>query len=237
MLNPYAVPNFWDQLPFDNKLMVWKIVGEQERVERYRARVLRFKLRGFVGEDEWKQLSQGIKDWLRLDRSLSLSERAQPNSAGFQRLEGIRRSLEASLRGLLTSLFRCDEADILNVKGEAWTQMAFHICAIEPRDDSDVAEIRATTADGLHRIRLLLLKMPEGGPYVGVNIRYYGPQRFRTGGVMDSVGRRGGTMQEFKFGNLQAAVQVLGLDDPRVFENWHIRGDGARGSGRTYICK
>ena len=205
-MNPYAVPDFWDQLPFENKLMVWKIVGEQERVERYRARVLRFELKDSVGEDEWKQLSQGIKDWLRLDRSLSLSERAQPNSAGFQRLEGIRRSLEASLRGLLTSLFRCDEADILNVKGEAWTQMAFHICLIEQRDDSDVAEIWAKTADGLHRIRLLLLQMPEGGPYVGVNIRYYGPQRFSTGGVIDRVGRRGGTMQEFKFENLQAAV-------------------------------
>jgi hypothetical protein len=194
-LNPYAVPDFWDQLPFENKLMVWKIVGEQERVERYRARVLRFKFKGFVSEDDWRQLSQGIENWFRLNRTLRLFS-----------LERVRRSLEASLRGLLTSLFRCDEADILNVKGEAWTQMAFHICLIEQRDDSDVAEIWAKTADGLHRIRLLLLQMPEGGPYVGVNIRYYGPQRFSTGGVIDRVGRRGGTMQEFKFENLQAAV-------------------------------
>ena len=39
-------------------------------------------------------------------------------------------------------------------------------------------------------------------------------------------------MQEFELGNLQAPVQVRGLDDPRVFENWHLRTDGARGSDR-----
>ncbi len=65
-----------------------------------------------------------------------------------------------------------------------------------------------------------------------MNIRYYGPQRFRTGGVLDRVRHRGGTMQEFELGNLQAPVQVRGLDDPRVFENWHLRTDGARGSDR-----
>ena len=153
---PGPFPRPWDLLPFDNQLMVWRHLGEQERAERYRARVLRFKFKGFVSEDDWRQLSQGIENWFRLNRTLRLFS-----------LERVRRRLEASLRRLLTSLFQCDEADRLNVTGEAWTQMAFHICVIEPAGGGDVAEIRATTADGLHRIRLLLLEMPEGGPERG----------------------------------------------------------------------
>jgi hypothetical protein len=228
-MHPYTVPDSlslttagtWDEIPFDNQLMVWQHLGEQERADRYRARVLRFKLKGFVLEDEWRQLSQGIEEYLMLSRTLRLFS-----------LEGVRRRLEASLRGLLTSLFRCDEADQVNVTGEVWRQVAFHIRAVYEQAGGDTPEIRATSADGLHRIRLLLLEMPVGGPYRAVSIRYYGPQRFNTGGVADLATGRGGTMQEFEFGNLQAPVQVRGLDDSRVFENWHLTRDGARGSGR-----
>ncbi len=109
---PGPFPRPWDLLPFDNQLMVWRHLGEQERAERYWRRVLRFKFKGFVNEDIWRQLSQGIQQYLQLSRTLR-----------FFATQKVRRSLEANLRGLLTSLFRCDEADQVNVTGEVWRQI------------------------------------------------------------------------------------------------------------------
>jgi hypothetical protein len=252
----------WDKLPFDNQVMVWQILGEHEREERYWARMLRFKLKCFVREDQWRQLSQGIKEYVKLSQGLLLfsrdrvrrgleaslrelltsDEADQVNVTGevwrqvaFDILavyrDRVRRGLEASLRELLTSLFQCDEADQVNVTGEVWRQVVFDILAVYERAGGDTPEIRATSADGLHRIRLLLLEMPDGGP-TAVSIRYYGPQRFNTGGMefFWETGR-GGNMHEFL--NFQAPVQVQGLDDSRVFENWHLHDDGARGSNRN----
>ena len=182
--------------------------------------MLRFKLKCFVREDQWRQLSQGIKEYVKLSQGLLLFSR-----------DRVRRGLEASLRELLTSLFQCDEADQVNVTGEVWRQVVFDILAVYERAGGDTPEIRATSADGLNRIRLLLLEMPDGGP-TAVSIRYYGPQRFNTGGMefFWETGR-GGNMHEFL--NFQAPVQVQGLDDSRVFENWHLHDDGARGSNRN----
>ena len=205
----------WDKLPFDNQVMVWQILGEHEREERYWARMLRFKLKCFVREDQWRQLSQGIKEYVKLSQGLLLFSR-----------DRVRRGLEASLRELLTS----DEADQVNVTGEVWRQVVFDILAVYERAGGDTPEIRATSADGLHRIRLLLLEMPDGGP-TAVSIRYYGPQRFNTGG-MEFFWETGMGEHMHEFLNNQA-LQVQGLDDSRVFENWHLHDDGARGSNRN----
>jgi hypothetical protein len=216
---PGPFPRPWDVLPFDNQLMVWRHLGEQERARRYRARVLRFKFKGFVTEDIWRQLSQGIQQYLQLSRTLKF----------FATLQ-VRRSLQANLRELLTSLFGCDVADPVNVTGEVWRQIDFHIHAVYERAGGDTPEIRATSADGLHRIRLLLLEMPDGRP-TAVSIRYYGPQRFNTGG-MEFFWETGMGEHMHEFLNNQA-LQVQGLDDSRVFENWHLHDDGARGSNRN----
>jgi hypothetical protein len=207
----------WDEIPFDNQLMIWQNVFEQMRAERYRARVLRFRLTGFIGETEWRELWQGIEDWLDLEH------RAQRQTQARLRQQAVGRRLEARLREVLTALFPCEAADQTNVTREAWTQIVFHIQAVLSPGGGALPELRATSADGLHRIRLLLLEMPEGGPYVGVRMQYYGPQRFRTGGVLQRVPganmNRGGTMQEF---HSREALEVHGLDDTRVFENWHV---------------
>jgi hypothetical protein len=230
-MNPYTVhhprkhhrthlttASSWDEIPFDNQLMVWRNVFEQMRAERYRARVLRFKLKGFIGEAEWRELWQGIEDWLDLEH------RAQRQTQARLEQQAIERRLETRLREVLTALFRCDTADKTNVTGEAWAQIAFHIQAVLSPGGGELPEIRATSADGLHRIRLLLSSLPEGGPYVGINIMYYGPHRFRTGGVLDRVRganmNRGGTMQEFVHGG--EPLQVRGLDDPRVWDHWQV---------------
>jgi hypothetical protein len=113
------------------------------------------------------------------------------------------------------------EEDELNLTGQAWTQIAFHIQAIAPQDDGWTgfrhAEIRATSADGLHHIRLRFCRMPVDGPYLFVNIRYSGPQHFRTFDTCDYLSSRGGTLQEYRRQTLYNGP--LGLDDPRVFEN------------------
>jgi hypothetical protein len=165
----------WDEIPFDNQLMIWRNVFEQERAERYRARVLRFQLRGFIGEAEWSELARGCGRWLRLFYTHRLHGR---------RRQAVDAGLEARLRQVLTALFRCDAADEMNVAGDCWAQIAFHIQAVLLAGGDDVFELQATSADGLHRIRLLLSCLPQGGPYVGVNIRS------RDGGAAPAARRR-----------------------------------------------
>jgi hypothetical protein len=154
-----------------------------------------------------------------------------------EELHAVERRLETRLRSVLDALFRTDTQDEVNLTAEAWRQVVFRIQAVQREISTAngyrLAEIRATSADGLHRVRLWLTRLPEGGPYVGVRIRYYGPQRFRTGGVLHRVRgatdtatdtatvNRGGTMQEFY--SRHEHLPVRGLDDPRVFENWYIR--------------
>jgi hypothetical protein len=229
-MNPYTVhhprkhhrthlttASSWDEIPFDNQLMVWRNVFEQVRAERYRARVLRFRLTGFIGEAEWRELWQGIEAWPDLDR------RAQRQTQARLEQQAMERRLEARLREVLTALFRCAAADKMNVAGEAWAQIAFNIQAVLPGGGGALPELRATSADGLHWIRLLLRELPEGGPYVGVRVLYYGPQSFRTGGVLQRVRGAntswGGTMQEL---HSREAIEVHGLDDTRVWEHWIV---------------
>jgi hypothetical protein len=70
-MNPYTVhhatlttTSSWDEIPFDNQLMIWRNVYEQMRVDRYRARELRFGFFGFIALAERKELWQGVQDWL-----------------------------------------------------------------------------------------------------------------------------------------------------------------------------
>jgi hypothetical protein len=244
-MNPYTVHNAttpsattassWDEIPFDNQLMIWRNVYEQERaeriVERYRPRVLRFQLIGFISEAEREELRLGVEHWTDVWNRYALAN----DGLNFEdwpplpteQLNAIEARLETRLRSVFDGLFRADTQDEVNLTAEAWTQVVWRIQAVLPESTTENgyrhAQIRATSTDGLHRVRLWLVRLPEGGPYVGVRIRYYGPQRFRTGGVLDRVRganmNRGGTMQEF---HSREQLQVRGLDDPRVFENWAI---------------
>jgi hypothetical protein len=209
--------------------MIWQNVFEQERAERYRARVLRFQLTGFIGEAEREELLLGVEHWCA---QWSLYEQAN-DGLNFddwpsepEQLHAVERRLETRLRPVFDTLFRADTQERVNLMADAWTQIVFHIQAVLPESRTANgyrhAQIRATSADGLHQIRLMLTALPVGGPYVCVTIRYYGPQRFRTGGVFvrGANMNRGGTMQEFV--NSGEQLQVRGLDDQRVFENWHL---------------
>jgi hypothetical protein len=92
---------------------------------------------------------------------------------------------------------------------------------VETPDHRRAAEIRASSADGLHRLRLRFCQLPlDGPPYTCVNIRYYGPQRFRTFDNYAIHLDRGGQLREWLAERPLAADVPRGLDDPRVFEHW-----------------
>jgi hypothetical protein len=48
----------------------------------------------------------------------------------------------------------------------------------------DFAHLKAASADGLHRIRLSFTRLPVGGPYASVSIKYVGPRA--SGRLMNS---------------------------------------------------
>ena len=133
--------------------------------------------------------------------------------------------LETRLSAVFHALFRPDTQDRVNLTGDAWTQIVFHIQSLLPEindrryvDRYGVrhAAIRATSADGLHHIRLQFTRFPVGGPYTSVNIQYVGPHRFRTFDAYNLSQARGGALEEFRGGPAVARP----LDDPGVFEGW-----------------
>ncbi len=113
-------------------------------------------------------------------------------------MHAIERSLETRLRAVVDEVFRplprnsgvqaagvqAAETDELNLTGDAWTQIGFRIQAVLPEFESDFpeedecGEIRATSADGLHRIKLTFF--PWLADTCRVEVQYVGPQRFRT---------------------------------------------------------
>jgi hypothetical protein len=120
------------------------------------------------------------------------------------------------------TVFRPADADELNQPEPP----AFMVQALRPetrRGHTRPAEIRATSPDGLHRLRLLLLRLPVAGPFTIVGIWYYGPQRFRTFSNYNSPLLRGGMLREYRAaeGAQPPLAAPRGLDDPRVFEHWH----------------
>jgi hypothetical protein len=127
------------------------------------------------------------------------------------------------------TVFRPDDADELNQP----ERPAFRVQAFRQEDSLGLlrfAEVRATSADGLHRLRLQLFlcrgapsaQFPPitNGTLTRVNIRYYGPQRFRTFDNYDIHADRGGMLREYLAQQPLAADVPRGLDDPRVFEHW-----------------
>jgi hypothetical protein len=223
----------WDDIPFDNQLMIHRYVYEQERADRYRARALRFEFRGFIAQADRQELLQALEAWLTLRANLPTSFQQVEQHA--QQQAAIRRRLETRLRAVFDSVFRCwdffdgpDElnSDELNLSDEAWAQVALHVQRLLPEvetpDHRQAAEIRATSADGLHRLRLRFCQLPlHGPPYTCVNIRYYGPQRFRTFDNWHYAAARGGLVQECRGSTQHPDTQhPEALDDPRVFEDW-----------------
>jgi hypothetical protein len=217
---PVTTATSWDQTPFDNQLMILQYAHEHYLAnrDRFRARVLAFRFSGFIAQADRQALWQGVEDWqlqwrLYADSNNGLNVDDWPPEP--EQLQAVERHLETCLRAVFDALFSPDTEDELNLTEIAWTQIVFRIQAVLPEFESAngfrPAEIRATSADGLHRIRLIVCRLPEAGPYTCVNIRYYGPQRFRT------FDTREGALHEFRAPQLR---HVHGLDEPRVFENW-----------------
>jgi hypothetical protein len=219
----------WDEMPLDIQLEILKQAHEQERAERYQARVLRFQFKGYIALTDRQELWMLVEDWLETHSVQTLTETQAIET------QAIERCLETRLRAVFDTLFRSwtdafDSPDELNLTDQAWAQTAFHIQAVLPEVESPDgpadfgyrhAQIRATSADGLHRIRLLFCRMPVGGPYTCVNIMYYGPQRFRTFDDYNISAARGGIVEESLAQQPLAADVPRGLDDPRVFHHWH----------------
>jgi hypothetical protein len=222
-MNSYTVHHSvrWDEIPFDNQLMICRSVYEQMRVDRYRARELRFGFFGFIALADRQELWQGVQDWLnRETHPITHYQEEQQQIAQEQ----ILRRLETRLRAVFNSLFR-NADDELNLTGHAWTQIVFRIQSVMPEMESANgyrhAEIWATIADGLHRVRLLFVRLPLEGPYTSVNIRYVCPQRFSTFDTHDFFQSRGGTLEEFRAPLHEGrALAARPLDDAVVFQDW-----------------
>jgi hypothetical protein len=222
----------WDDIPFDCKLRCLRLAFEAERADRYRARALRFEFRGFIALADRQELLQALEAWLTLRLPTSLQQVEQH----AQQQAAIRRRLETRLRAVFDSVFRCSDffddelnSDELNLSDEAWAQVAFHVQSLLPEVETPVetphhrqaAEIRASSADGLHRLRLRFCQLPlDGPPYTCVNIRYYGPQRFHTFDNWHYAAARGGLVQECRGWWTTQPPHPEALDDPRVFEHW-----------------
>ena len=174
--------------------------------ERYRARELRFSFHGFIALADREALWQGLNEYERL--RIATHDEAPP----FMRRrleEEILQRLEPRLSAVFHALFQPDTEDRVNLAGHAWTQIVFQITNLDPEiNDHDYvqrhgvrfAQIVASSADGLHRIRLQFTRFPVGGPYTSVNIQYVGPQRFRTFDEYNHHQSRGGTLEELRGG-------------------------------------
>jgi hypothetical protein len=203
----------WDDIPFDLKVRCLKLARELERAERYRARVLCFQFRGHIALADHQELQQALEQWQNLY--------TQEHEPGAQ--QPILRRLETRLGAVFDAVFRPDGADELNQP----ERPAFRVQAF--RQVSSIAglrflEVRATSADGLHRMRLHLMvgapdyPLIDNGTLTRIIFRYYGPQRFLTFDDYDIHADRGGMVLEWLPQHPLAAPR--GLDDPRVFEDW-----------------
>jgi hypothetical protein len=231
-MNPYTVDHAthttassWDEIPFDNQLMIWRSVYEDMLADRRRARLLCFKFMGFIAQVDRLELLLGVDTWLhqwRLFEDLNNSLNYFDWPPEPEPLQAVERRLETRLRAVLDEVFRpLDKTeDELNLTGQAWTQIAFRIQdvrrEVRSSDGYRHAEIRATSVDCLHRIRLRFLNLPR--QRLAVNIRYAGPQRFRTYATYDYEGSQGGDLEEYR---RMSRATLTAADEPEVFENWN----------------
>jgi hypothetical protein len=255
----------WDDVPFDNQVMIWSMAGEAARAERYRARRLYFQFNGAIEQLTYLQLWRGGTDWLEMRL---LNRRVWGRVRRGRHVQALERALETRLRAVVDEAFRplpralagahaaraeggraaADtgeldtgelDTDELNLTGDAWAQIGFRIQAVEPEFESDVegeeecGEIRATSADGLHRIKVILF--PWRADECRVQVQYVGPQRFRTEGDWTEADEADRTeADEADWTEADEADRTVAeyyrrgpragssddLDDPRVFEGW-----------------
>jgi hypothetical protein len=257
-LRPLSTATGWDDVPFDNQLMIWSMAGEAARAERYRARRLYFQFNGAIEQATYVNLWRGGTDWLEMRL------RNRPQWGRVRRradVQALERALETRLRALVDEAFRplprrplpralagaatderdTDEPDTdeLNLTGDAWAQIGFRLQAVEPEfgpdveGEEDCGEMRATSADGLHRIRVVVV--PWRADECRVQVEYAGPQRFRTEGAWTEADRTEAdeadwtwadeadrteadrTVEEY-YRRGPRAGSANDLDDPRVFE-------------------
>jgi hypothetical protein len=211
---------------------------ERQLYERCRERRLYFLFDGFIDETTYRELWLGHEAWLdRRQQHLCIWEQFRRHDL---RLHDIERSLETRLRAVVDEVFRplprnsgvqsggqAEETDELNLPaepltGEAWTQIGFRIQAVLPALESswspqvdECAEIRATSADGLHRISLRFETLQDEDGRRPVEVWYVGPQRFRTSDTQD---RHVVEYQREAYWPRPGSSNYL--DDPLVFEDW-----------------
>jgi len=154
-----------------------------DRVDGHRNRQLHFEFDGWSSHNDGttcQELVKGVQDWLALP------------SDSPQRL-AVRRRLQERVRAIVDEVFRLDEADELNMRINDWRQIQFRIDAINARsedDDEFTKEIVATSADGVHRLRVRILRYYGDDEYDPdrelddgrrmLEVRYDGPLRFET---------------------------------------------------------
>jgi hypothetical protein len=203
MVNAYLVSTAsgsrFEDIPFDNQLMVWRHVHEQMLVDRYRARVLAYSFegRGACISADRDGLWQGVLDALTAVDQQRINLRDVTYELDPQ-LPHVLRRIETHLRAVLDRVFvpTPDTPLDMNLTGPAWTQMAFHVERMIPEDyelthdeqnvTSQINRIGfwASSADNLHQVRLILGwrlgTSIQASPPQSIHIRYIGPQRFGT---------------------------------------------------------
>jgi hypothetical protein len=163
-----------------------------------RNRQLHFEFDGWSSHNDGttcQELIKGVQDWLALP------------SDSPQRL-AVRRRLQERVRAIVDEVFRLDEADELNMRINDWRQIQFRIDAINARsedDDEFTKEIVATSADGVHRLRVRILRYYGDDEYDPdrelddgrrmLEVRYDGPHRFETYYDYDPECSEGGRVQ------------------------------------------
>jgi hypothetical protein len=198
-----GAPSF-DDIPFDNHLMIWRYVQELERPERYRARAMDYVYLGHVRTHDREHLWRIVRRLLDspiLTMGITGEQAVHDARSALLRAHDARPAvllfaLEDRLRSVVTRLFvpLADTREEMNLTGPAWTHIAFHLLRLIP-DDRTVAGVSLQTpertfrrvgavfrsADGLHTISLNMMWAVENAPRPQIiQIRYRGPQRFHT---------------------------------------------------------
>jgi hypothetical protein len=215
----------WDDIPVDNRVMIWRDFNEQIRAERYSARLLRFQYFGReIALADRMELLLGAQAWVH--------GQSGEDEIATEQLEAVESRLQIRVRRVFDALFRPLQQDVLNLNAQAWTQIAFRIQNVTADRETRVSDVMygdivfhvdsviyATSADGLHRVRLNVSREAEDDS-AAINIRYVGPQRFNTFNNWNHVQQSGGDLREFAAHPEMHQAAARGLHDPRVFDNW-----------------
>jgi hypothetical protein len=220
------VPDFcYERLPLDITSMILRMAWLQERKDRYLARELRYKYTGYIDETDRLLMLQLIRCWNFLDQQEVL------DANQIQPMRLIQAHLQKTVRSVFDQFFRPNTDDQLNMEDSEWTQVVFELQAMLPVFHNDgfvsKAEIRATSADGLHRIRFLFQRFPA---LDHVLIFYVGPQSFATFSRYKDheCWAQDLCILERYYGGDAARRNLRNLDDKSVFEDWERRVRGPK---------